>query len=145
MYRARGRGALPAGRSVPRRLLARRKRTSWRGRVRGEELSGEGIAGRNRGRARVHFPSALTPLRPFRRPLAASTWNAIPDGRRGGRRRVGGRIKCWESKLRGKYGRYKELPGAKGEEIEEKRVDRKSPRERGEIEGEGRGTVYFTT
>lgn len=33
------------------------------------------------GRARVHFPCTHTPLT-IRRPLATSTWNAIPGGER---------------------------------------------------------------
>lgn len=45
-----------------------------------EGLAGEGEDRAGTGRARVHSPCTHTPST-IRRPLATSTWNAIPGGR----------------------------------------------------------------
>lgn len=88
-------------------------------------------------RARVHFPCTHTPST-IRRPLAAPTWNAIPDRRREGRGKwrrgeVGGeRIRSRELKLEKHGGRDKERQGKRG------RVDRKNL---GERHAAGRRTI----
>lgn len=74
------------------------------------------------GRARVHFPCTHTPST-IRRPLAASTWNAIPDGGRAGRAVGAGRGGEGEDKVPGVGGTWEGQGGSwtKGGEIGDER------------------------